>query len=390
MPITNEKYIEAVETVDNDAENIRRSGTYAYAPQTDSEKGCAAAVSYWKEAHVKLGNLPPVYEGNTDVYAESRSRSLVALYSAKDDATISCAYITCPVSITNTTTVSTPTEPTDGGEEEEEDPPNEETPPLEPVNCRDEFNAARESAGLEPFAEETTAAKKLPIGDETYIKEICKAIQEARDCFSPGIALHGVSVALGTSVGKTTAAHKRSGTYAYAPQAGPANGCSAAVSYWKQAHVNFDGVPPEYDEEEKGVYAESQNRSLVALYNPQSGATVDCAFITCPLPATSTTTASPTTEQSTTEGQTETPTEAPTEPPTEAPTSPEGPSYLRSPSEESQGSATAANAEKTQSQKESGPTVRRLSTESETVTSLVCLMNPAALVQAQKPFSYVV
>ncbi|CDJ28742.1 SAG family member [Eimeria mitis] len=130
MPITSEKYIEAVETVDNDAENIRRSGTYAYAPQTDSEKGCAAAVSYWKEAHVKLGNLPPVYEGNTDVYAESRSRSLVALYSAKDDATISCAYITCPVSITSTTTVSTPTEPTAGGEEEEEEREDEENLPV--------------------------------------------------------------------------------------------------------------------------------------------------------------------------------------------------------------------------------------------------------------------
>ncbi|CDJ28743.1 SAG family member [Eimeria mitis] len=270
-----------------------------------------------------------------------------------------------------------------GGESAE---PSQEA---ESVNCRDDFNAARESAGLEPFAEETTDANKLPIHDDTYIEAICKAIREARDFTSPGIALHCFSVALGTSVGKTTPAHKRSGTYAYAPQAGPANGCSAAVSYWKQAHVNFDGVPPEYKEEEKGVYEESQNRSLVALYNPQSGATVDCAFITCHLPATSTTTASPTTEQSTTEGATEPTTEAPTDAPTQAPTPSEGSTYLRPPSAESQGSAPAANVEKTQSQKESGPTVRRLSTESETVTSLVCLMNPAALVQAQKPFSYV-
>ncbi|CDJ31931.1 SAG family member [Eimeria mitis] len=79
---------------------------------------------------------------------------------------------------------------------------------------------------------------------------------------------------------KTTVDYARTGTYAYAPQIGPTDGCSAAVSYWKKAYVNFGELPSKYEKEETGVYAQSRNRSLVALYNPKEGATVDCAYIT--------------------------------------------------------------------------------------------------------------
>ncbi|CDJ31930.1 SAG family member [Eimeria mitis] len=168
--------------------------------------------------------------------------------------------------------------------------------PLAPADCLADFNAARERAGLEAFIAETDATKKLPTGEEEHIAAICSVIGEASGphfsqtvplCLAAYMRL--CSAHNGKASDITGAGVKREGTYAYAPETGPADGCSAAVSYWKKAYVNFGELPPEYNGD-TDVYAESRNRSLVALYNPNKGATVDCAYITCPVSTTTTTT----------------------------------------------------------------------------------------------------
>ncbi|CDJ31456.1 LOW QUALITY PROTEIN: SAG family member [Eimeria mitis] len=116
------------------------------------------------------------------------------------------------------------------------------------------------------------------------------------------------------------------------------------------------------------VYAESRNRSLVALYNPNKGATVDCAYITCPVSTTTTTTVA------TSAGSTD------KEEEDDADGSKETVNGLGG-ERETGGPASSGEQPKT------GPTVRRLSTPSETVTGLVCLTNPAALENEKKPFS---
>ncbi|CDJ29425.1 SAG family member [Eimeria mitis] len=168
------------------------------------------------------------------------------------------------------------------------------------VDCLADFNAARERAGLEAFIAETDNEKILSTGDETYIGKICSAIQEASDLH---LRHHcrkrsrcDCLLICGKVVNVTEANTKREGTYAYAPETGPVDGCSAAVSYWKKAYVNFGELPPEYNKD-TDVYKDSRNLSLVALYNPNEGATLDCAYITCPI-STATTTAAPTTTSS--------------------------------------------------------------------------------------------
>ncbi|CDJ31459.1 SAG family member [Eimeria mitis] len=247
------------------------------------------------------------------------------------------------------------------------------------VDCLADFNAARERAGLEAFIAETDNDKKLSTGDETYIGKICSAIQEASD-------LH-------------LRHHCR-----------PADGCSAAVSYWKKAHVNFGELPAEY-EEPKDVYADSQNVSLVALYNPKEGATLDCAYITCPI-STKTTTAAPTTTSVSTTAATSSPSTSSSD--GSGGTGGTGGnggggggggggssffsaerSAGASASRDVQGRASAAapifypvsREGDSGDPQRTGPSVRRLSTTSETVTGLVCLTNPAALVKGQKPFT---
>ncbi|CDJ27816.1 SAG family member [Eimeria mitis] len=171
----------------------------------------------------------------------------------------------------------------------------------------------------------------------------------------------------GTDIGSEKTIIERSGTYAYAPQTGSTADCPAAVSYWKKAYVNLGDLPPEY-EGNTGVYEDSRNRSLVALYNPNKGATVDCAYITCPVSPTSTTTVA------TSAGPTD-------EDEEEDDGAPQSGTVHSSDEREAAGSAGSGDQPKT------GPTVRRLSTPSETVTGLVCLTNPAALENGKKPFS---
>ncbi|KAL8452789.1 hypothetical protein Emag_002162 [Eimeria magna] len=72
---------------------------------------------------------------------------------------------------------------------------------------------------------------------------------------------------------KPVAMHKQTGENA---------DCSAAVEHWKGAVVHFTSMPPEY-EGTKEFYKDARNVSFVALFNPKAGATVDCAYITCPI-----------------------------------------------------------------------------------------------------------
>ncbi|CDJ29529.1 SAG family member [Eimeria mitis] len=203
------------------------------------------------------------------------------------------------------------------------------------ADCLADFNAARERAGLEAFIAETDASKKLPTDKKEYIAAICSAIEKAscRICLAISGAASDVTVPDA----------EREGTYAYAKP------------------------------------------------TPQDGATVDCAYITCPI-STTTTTTTPTTTSDTTAS-------------TELPTSPNDgggaglfnaePKDAGSASLDVQGQASAAapisspvsGDEESEDPQRAGPSVRRLSTPSETVTALVCLTNPAALVEGKKPFS---
>ncbi|CDJ50842.1 SAG family member [Eimeria brunetti] len=235
--------------------------------------------------------------------------------------------------------------------------------------CLAEFNKARAQAALNPFIAEATAKKKMPINDPEYVKK-------------------------GEAVSKSVADYARTGTYAYAPQTGSTADCAAAVSFWKEAHKNFQELPGEYKDDEEGLYADSKNRSLVALFNTNESATIDCAYFTCPLPTTSTSTSTaPTNTQPTTQ-------------PTTADPSPTGPSRVTSPLSERQPAASSASVEsqgneletapstssasqedKTREEQQAAPSVRRLSASEGTVSGLVCLTNPAALQVGKKPFS---
>ncbi|CDJ50845.1 SAG family member [Eimeria brunetti] len=239
------------------------------------------------------------------------------------------------------------------------------------ADCLAEFNKVRTQAALDPFTAEATPGNKIPISDSNYIEEICNAMRTASCPDLPSCCL---ILDLCPSRGGSTA------------------DCAAAVSFWKGAHVNFQELPTEYKSDTEGLYAESRNRSLVALFNPNKSATVDCAYVTCPLPTTSTTTAS-TTVSTTTEEQT---------------TAPGNSGRLISPSSEGQPDAASANLEnqgsesavrpptlpvtdenETRDEQQAGSSTRRLSASGATVSGLVCLTNPAALEVDKKPFSYV-
>ncbi|CDJ50846.1 SAG family member [Eimeria brunetti] len=139
------------------------------------------------------------------------------------------------------------------------------------ADCLAEFNKVRAQAALDPFTAEAITDNQIPISDSNYIGK-------------------------GEAVGKTATPYARTGTYAYAPQTGSTTDCSAAVSFWKGAHANFQALPSEYKSDTEGLYADSKNRSLVALFNPNESATIHCAYFTCPIPTTTTTTPSPTTD----------------------------------------------------------------------------------------------
>ncbi|CDJ61529.1 SAG family member [Eimeria maxima] len=218
-----------------------------------------------------------------------------------------------------------------------------------PAECLEDFNAARKRAGLKPFTAEQSLDKKMPTSDDGYINSMCQKItgEETR------------------VVVKST---ERTGTYAFAPATDSEDGCSAAVSFWKEVHTNFQEPPPVYNQSEEGVYGDSRVRSFVALYSTAENATIDCAYITCPV-VTKTTTPIPSSTATTTTSTTV----------SAAPTTPQSPQTYNWNFDDEELAKQRENG--------SGASVRRLSDAVETVTSLVCLTNPAALVDQKMPFS---
>lgn len=198
--------------------------------------------------------------------------------------------------------------------------------------------------------------------------------------------------------------YRREGTYAYSSQSGESGDCSIAVKYWTGAWVNFGDLPAMYTSDKGGIYARSRNRSFVALFNPNEGATMDCAFFVCP-PPTSTTTATPVTDgdhgsyfrKLSSAGQVPQAKGEKAEK-SESITGAETPKTAADqagqPSKEPAREDIEHQRESEETDEElnavqpAGVLGRRLSTESgDTLKALVCLTHPAALVVGKRPFS---
>ncbi|CDJ61528.1 SAG family member [Eimeria maxima] len=134
-----------------------------------------------------------------------------------------------------------------------------------PVNCLGVFNEARSRAEFDPFTTGEAGMHKLPIDNPTYVKEVCKALEEE------------------ASSKKSNLSSKQEGTYAHALQSGETGDCSAALSHWSKSLGNFGMLPPVYTNDNAGSYANARNRSFVALFNPRKGASIDCAYFICPI-----------------------------------------------------------------------------------------------------------
>ena len=70
------------------------------------------------------------------------------------------------------------------------------------------------------------------------------------------------------------------GTYAYYKAGADTVDCKSVLKQWKDAYKNYEGLPPKYS---AGApqYQDTDNVSLVAIYNPLENATADCRMVTC-------------------------------------------------------------------------------------------------------------
>lgn len=125
--------------------------------------------------------------------------------------------------------------------------------------------------------------------------------------------------------GDRTESKKLDGTFAY--YAG-AKDCTAAVQYWKDGFSLFKNeLPPTYTTlGEPDVYTD-RAVSFVALYNPKASPVASCAFVTC----------------------------------------------------------TTAGTFAAAARRPSSPSLRRLQ-DAQTKTAVICLTNPEALTDGEKPF----
>ncbi|KAL8449684.1 hypothetical protein Emed_002939 [Eimeria media] len=251
------------------------------------------------------------------------------------------------------------------------------------VKCLDELNHYRLAADFSAFTESKILAPKpksgAPSGEETeadldqdFLKYACDSLQSASSALSTDQAAFAV--------------HSQSGANA---------DCSAAVEYWKGAIVNFDSLPPEY-QENTTPYTNPQNVSFVALFNPQANAAVDCAYVTC---QKTTTPPSSKPNGGTDSGSTSTGGEGTaTSPTTAAPSTTT--TTTTSPTTVDTAGRDEDNVENhVQSQQDSELTesvnTRRLAavnagtggTATQKTNLLVCVTKPAALKTGQKPFS---
>lgn len=136
------------------------------------------------------------------------------------------------------------------------------------INCFEPLLKARALVEFPPFEDGNKISKetRLPLEDANFVATQCSVVA----------ALMG-----GELVDPPTRPVVRKyTTYAYAVQDGP--DCKKAVDFWIDGFYNFKGTPPPYDPTLE-VYSTMQNTSFLALFNPNSAATIDCAFFLCPL-----------------------------------------------------------------------------------------------------------
>ncbi|CDJ62904.1 LOW QUALITY PROTEIN: SAG family member [Eimeria necatrix] len=206
------------------------------------------------------------------------------------------------------------------------------------------MNEVREAAGLAAFGNATANGQVLPepsvrtntIVAATLWNEICVEITGMFRLFPVPIILvsvfyghEAVSAAVtGTAGSDGTEAQELEGTFAYHPNG---KDCKAAVQYWKDGFSLFNNeLPPTYTEPENPAVYTEKAISFVALYNPQPKPVASCALVTC-----------------------------------------------------TQGGAFAAPR---MLKSHEGLSTRRLQGEEDSTTAVICLTNPVALSNGQKPF----
>lgn len=203
-----------------------------------------------------------------------------------------------------------------------------------PTDCLTAMNNARKAAGLSAFIQGAGVATLAGLAEKDQLykpwNSNCKRMQEG----VPG--------------------YHSSTTFFFAQQPGNAADCAAAVGYWQSGLSKFNGsVPPPYSNT-TDVYSDLSFFGLVALYNPNARATVDCEFVICPV-ITSTSTKPPSPASGSDGGA----------------QGGKGDGVLSAP--------VTADGEAAAAQR------RRLEAVS-TYNALVCMTTPPALVQGKEPF----
>lgn len=169
-------------------------------------------------------------------------------------------------------------------------------------------------------------------------------------------------------------------------QTGETGDCSAALAYWGKAFTYFNEIPPVYTSDNAVSYAHARNRSFVALYNPRSGAKLDCAYFICPLPSDAST-------HSTTTEETRNSTNSGHEGNTQELYGRERkvlshPGFHHSEgSEHMNGHGRADDSKHPKGEMHDNFLTRRLESHATDIRALVCLTNPRALVPGRRPFS---
>lgn len=77
-----------------------------------------------------------------------------------------------------------------------------------------------------------------------------------------------------------------SGSFAYhKQQQGAPIDCASAIAHWERGFEAFGANPPPAYTAKEGLrrpYTSAQARSLIALFNPRQGASLECVSIFCP------------------------------------------------------------------------------------------------------------
>ncbi|CDJ57951.1 SAG family member [Eimeria maxima] len=141
--------------------------------------------------------------------------------------------------------------------------------------CLPDINKARQKAGLNDLvqAKQGGTTTRLPQAGEEITSDYDNWEQSKKTASDPTAF--------------------KSGTYAYQVVDPHSVNCDTVVDKWKDAYTNFDGVPPAY-KDNKTLYSNPNNVSLVAMYNPSDNASADCRVVTCTKTVTDDATEDPT------------------------------------------------------------------------------------------------